>query len=101
MNMIKGKNSASVTDKPHRYIGNTYLLRLRKIRRILQPILNFAARCVAALLAILSAFLILGSAGASDTESIGCGMALAMSLLGTVLLGATALVLRISDRDKQ
>ena len=57
-----------------------------------------AARGAAALLAILSAFFILGAAGASDTGSVRFGAVLIVALIGLLLMGVAVWIVKDADK---
>ena len=94
------KTCAVTVDKHHRYIGNTYLLRRARLRRVMRAAREKAARGAAALLAILSAFFILGAAGASDTGSVRFGAVLIIALIGLGCGGAAVWIAKEAD-DKR
>lgn len=91
------KTCAVTVDKQHRYIGNTYLLRRAGLRRVMRAAREKAARGAAALLAILSAFFILGAAGASDTGSVRFGAVLIIALIGLGCGGAAVWIVKGVD----
>lgn len=94
------KTCAVTVDKQHLYIGNTYLLRRARLRRVMRAAREKAARGAAALLAILSAFFILGAAGASDTGSVRFGAVLTIALIGLLLMGVAVWIAKEAD-DKR
>lgn len=93
------KTCAVTVDKQHRYIGNTYLLRRARLRRVMRAAKEKAARGAAALLAILSAFFILGAAGASDTGSVSLGAVLIIALIGLLLMGVAVWIAKEVDKN--
>lgn len=92
------KTCAGPVDKHHRYIGNTYLLRRARLRRVMRAAKEKAARGAAALLAILSAFFILGAAGASDTGSVSFRAVLIIALIGLLLMGVAVWIVKEVDK---
>ena len=92
------KTCAGLVDKHHRYIGNTYLLRRARLRRVMRAAFSLAARGAAALLAILSAFFVLGAAGASDTGSVRFGAVLTIAMIGLLLMGVAVWIVKEVDK---
>ena len=65
----------------------------------MRAVVGITARGVAAMLAILSALLLLGAAGASDTGSIGCGEAVAYALIGLLLMSVAVWIVEEVENE--